>query len=239
MITRPQIAQLYYEHIYPWFGLPAKVISDRDPHFTSHFGCALAKELGITWNMSMAYHPQIDGLTERKNQWIGQYLQLVAGNDKGWSTLLPMATLVHNNAANSTTRLTPNQLLIGREPQPMLAQGEGSDNPLAEHQVRKLIERQIMVTQALNRVAQKHSPDIPCWTKGQKVWLNVKNLTLPYRSRKLVPRRHGPFTIEEVQSPVVYCLQLPLQWNIHPIFHASLLMPYVETMKHSENYSRP
>ncbi len=30
-ITGPQIAQLYYKHIYPWFGLPTKVISDRDP----------------------------------------------------------------------------------------------------------------------------------------------------------------------------------------------------------------
>jgi len=35
-ITGPQIAQLYYKHIYPWFGLPTKVISDRDPRFTSH-----------------------------------------------------------------------------------------------------------------------------------------------------------------------------------------------------------
>jgi hypothetical protein len=80
----------------------------------------------------------------------------------------------------------------------MLAQGEGSDNPLVEQQVRKLIERQIMVTQALNRVAWKHTPDNPCWTKGQKVWLNAKNLTLLYGSIKLAPRRHGPFTIEEV-----------------------------------------
>ena len=63
-ITGPQIAQLYYQHVYPWFGLPQKLISDRDPRFTSHFGKALAKELGITWNLSMAYHPQTDGLTE-------------------------------------------------------------------------------------------------------------------------------------------------------------------------------
>jgi hypothetical protein len=81
-ITGPQIAQLYYKHVYPWFGLPAKVISNRDPCFMSHFGCTLAKELGIMWNMSMAYHPQTDGLTERKNQWLEQYLQLVAANDK-------------------------------------------------------------------------------------------------------------------------------------------------------------
>jgi hypothetical protein len=47
MITGPQIAQLYYKHVYPWFRLPTKVISDRDLCFTSQFGCALAKELGI------------------------------------------------------------------------------------------------------------------------------------------------------------------------------------------------
>jgi hypothetical protein len=202
---------LYYEHIYPWFGLPTKVISDRDPCFTSHFGRALAKELGIMWNMSTAYHPQMDGLTERKNQWLEQYLQLVAGNDKEWSTLLAMATLVHNYSANATTGLAPNQLLIRQEPPATPAQGEGSDNPLAEQRVRKLIERRIMATQALNRVAQKHTPDDPRWTKGQKVWLNAKNLTLPYGSIKLAPKRHGPFVIEEVRSPVVYRLRLPPQ----------------------------
>jgi hypothetical protein len=90
----------------------------------------------------------------------------VAGNDKEWSTLLPIAMLVHNNVANSITELAPNQLLIRQEPPPTPAQGEGSDNPLVKQRVRKLIERQIMATQAFNRVAQKHAPDIPCWTKG-------------------------------------------------------------------------
>ena len=136
----------------------------------------------------MVYRPQTDGLTEHKNQWLEQYLQLVAGNDKEWSTLLAMATLVHNNSANATTGLAPNQLLIGREPPATLAQGEGSDNPLAEKRVRQLIERRIMVTQALNQAAQKHTPDTPHWTKGQKVWLNAKNLMLPYGTIKLAPK---------------------------------------------------
>jgi len=57
MITGPQIMQLYYRHLYPWFGLLKHLISDRDPHFTLHFRWALAKELGITWNLSTAYHP--------------------------------------------------------------------------------------------------------------------------------------------------------------------------------------
>jgi hypothetical protein len=32
---------------------------------------------------------------------------------------------------------------------------------------------------------------------------------------------------------------LPPQWKIHPVFHASLLMPYVETNEHGPNYTRP
>ncbi len=71
------------------------------------------------------------------------------------------------------------------------------------------------------------------------MWLEAKNLSLPYGSIKLAPRRHGPFRIEEVISPVVYWLRLPPQWTIHPIFHASLLTPYVQTKEHGENYSRP
>jgi len=149
-ITGPGITQLYYKHVYPWFGLPTRVISDRDPQFTSHFGKALAKELGIEWNLTTAYHPQTDGLIERKNQWLEQYLRLVAGNNKEWSNLLPLTTLVHNNSKNTTTGLVPNQLLIGREPPIMLAQGEGSDNPLAEQRVRELGKRRTMATQALN-----------------------------------------------------------------------------------------
>ena len=96
-----------------------------------------------------------------------------------------------------------------------------------------------MVTQALNRAAQKQLPENPQWSAGQKVWLNAKNLALPYGTIKLAPKRHGPFIIEEVQSPVIYKLWLPPQWNIHPVFHALLLTPYVKTKEHGENYLRP
>jgi hypothetical protein len=71
------------------------------------------------------------------------------------------------------------------------------------------------------------------------VWLDAKNLMLPYGSVKLAPRRHGPFQITQVISLVAYKLALPPQWTIHPIFHASILSPYVETKEHGKNYSRP
>ncbi len=116
-ITGPGIAQLYLDYVYQWFGLPIKMISDRDPRFTSHFGKALLEKLGIERNLSMAAHPQTGGLSEWKNQWIEQYLRLVTSNDpKGWMHWLALATTVHNNWINTTTGLSPNQILFGYNP---------------------------------------------------------------------------------------------------------------------------
>jgi hypothetical protein len=63
-ITGPGIAQLYHDHVFWWFGLPTKIISDRDPRFMSHFSKALTMRLGIEQNISTAFHPQTDGLLE-------------------------------------------------------------------------------------------------------------------------------------------------------------------------------
>ena len=40
-------------------------------------------------------------------------------------------------------------------------------------------------------------------------------------------------------SPVNYHLNLPMQWQIHPMFHIDLLMKYNETPIHGANYQHP
>ncbi len=63
-ITGPGIAALYLKHIYPWFGLLKKVITDWDPQFTSHFSRALSTQIGAQQNISTTFHPRTDGLSE-------------------------------------------------------------------------------------------------------------------------------------------------------------------------------
>jgi hypothetical protein len=222
-----------------WFGLPTKVISDHDPRFTSHFGRALSKELGITRNLSTAFHPQTDGLTEHTNQWVEQYLRLLATNQRDWSKWLTMATIVHNNARNSTTGFAPSTLLVGWEPTLAPPQKQPSSNLAASRSVEQLRRYCTMATQALNSAAAHHHPTTNLWTMEQQVWLDAKNLKLAYGTAKLAPRCHGPFRITRVLSPVAYEIGLPAQWNIHPVFHASLLMTYRETSEHGPNYTRP
>jgi hypothetical protein len=64
-------------------------------------------------------------------------------------------------------------------------------------------------------------------------------LKLPYQASKLNPKQYGPFHIEKVISPVAYHLELPNNWQIHNVFHASLLLPYRETAYHGPNFSHP
>ena len=53
------------------------------------------------------------------------------------------------------------------------------------------------------------------------------------------PSKEGPFKISEIMGPVTYHLKLPDQWQIHPIFHASILSLYLETKTHSPNFLQP
>jgi hypothetical protein len=56
-ISGEEMAALYAKHVFARYGLPTKVISDRDPRFTSKFTRKLCKRLGIQQNISTAYHP--------------------------------------------------------------------------------------------------------------------------------------------------------------------------------------
>jgi len=80
---------------------------------------------------------------------------------------------------------------------------------------------------------------MPKYKTGDKVWLEATHHNLPYQMPKLAPKHQGPFNIVNVVSPVTYHLQLPATWNIHDVFHASLLTPYREMASHSPNFMRP
>ena len=52
------------------------VVSDRDTVFTSKLWSEVIRLLDVTQDMSIAYHPQIDGQTEQVNQVLEQYLRM-------------------------------------------------------------------------------------------------------------------------------------------------------------------
>ena len=69
--------------------------------------------------------------------------------------------------------------------------------------------------------------------------MESKNLSTPYTSKKIAPKREGPFKIKEVLSPLAYRLDLPDRWRIHDVFHASLLTPFTQTEAYGPAFANP
>jgi hypothetical protein len=132
-----------------------KVISDRDPQFTSHFGKSLAQQLKINQNLSSAFHPQTDGISKRKNQWVKQYLRLVTSvSPEDWTHWLAIATVVHNNQKNETTGLSPNQILLGYELTLQPEEDILSNNEAMETRVQNMKEKRAQAIDAISQAAQ-------------------------------------------------------------------------------------
>jgi len=73
-ISSEGIAKIYRNEIWKLHGIPRKILSNRGPQFASKFMKKLTKALGTKRQLSMAYHSQTDGQTERINQEIGIFL---------------------------------------------------------------------------------------------------------------------------------------------------------------------
>jgi hypothetical protein len=74
--------------------------------------------------------------------------------------------------------------------------------------------------------------------QGYDVWLEAKNLAVK-GSRKLLPKRYGPFKVLECIGAVAYRLKLPPTMKVHDVFHIDLLSPCKETSSYGQNYVRP
>jgi len=156
---------------------------------------------------------------------------------KDWTQWLALASAVHNNRRNSTTSLSPNQILLGYDIPLNLELVSSVINETVEEHVKLMEQCQVQVTAALNETAERLGLPLAQYLPRDQVWLEGKNLCLPFQATKLAPKWYGPFKVTKGISLVVFQLALPLSWRIYNVFHASLLSPYSETTAHGPNFS--
>ena len=111
------LARLFRDNIWKLHGLLESVISDRGLQFAAGLTKELNKMLGIETKLSMAYHPQTDGQTERTNQELEQYLRMYVNHrQNNWSEWLATAEFAFNNKVHTATKMSLFQVNYGREP---------------------------------------------------------------------------------------------------------------------------
>ena len=242
-ITAEGVAKLYLEHVFKRMGLPNIFIHNRYTRFMSSFAVKMCQALGIKQNASTTFHPRTDSQSERTNQKLEQFLRFYANaRQNNWARFLPLAEFAFNSWRNESTKKSPFELLMGYTPK---AEWTTISSPVPQvtHRLEQIQEARDQARIAMRKAQlgwikdNKHKQHV--YQVGDQVWLDGHNIKMHHPTVKLTAKRHGPFPIQQVLSPINYQLTLPEQWKIHDVFHVDLLTPYRETEFHGPNYAQP
>ena len=232
--TAADFAIIFAQEVWRHHGLPTDIVSDRDSQFTSDVWKEFLKILGIRSRMSTAFHPQMDGQTERLNQTIEAYLRAFVGKKQDdWMRLLPMAEFAYNNSTTTGNGMSPFYANYGFHPaaiDPVSTEPLNPTSSVYAHWMSAVHdESRKGLEEAQERMRQYTDPtrkEPPAYQVGDLVMLSGRNIKTRRPSRKLDHKNHGPFQIEKIVSPLAVRLTLPRKWKIHNVFHVSLLEPY-------------
>lgn len=238
--TAPETAILFFDHVVRHHGLPAAIISDRDPKFTSTFWRELMKIMGVQQCMTTAGRAQADGATERQNRTLEDSLRCETsylGTD--WADHLATIEYAHQALVQTSTGVSPFELDTGRILRnPLLP----LDTPnalvvnMAQHRQDLIARAQANLLQAQAR--QKKYYDLKrsslTFSAGEWVLLATRDIPLKHsqlagrnEKKKMVPRFIGPFRIVKMINSNAAQLDLPGNMkSLHEVFNVDRLKKY-------------
>ena len=234
----PELAKLFLKYVYPRYGLPERIVSDRGTVYNSAFWRTVTNLLGTETRFSTAYHPQTDGQTEVVNQWLETYLRMYVTYDQlNWSTLLGQAEFCYNSTPHTATGISPFEAMYGFNPRRTMMEPITDSNVVGHAEAGRLLVKDLSelhryLHDHIQEVQQNYKTQydqhhrIPTFEVGDMVMLNMKNIRTVRTSRKLDSKYLGPFRIVEKINENAYRLQLPNHFKIHDVFNVSLLRKY-------------
>ena len=235
-----RLVKLFRDNIWKLHRLFESVVSDQGPQFAAELTKELNKMLGIETRLSTAFHPQMDGQTEKMNQELEQYLRFfVEHRQKGWPEWLASAEFVVNNKVHMATKVLSfmanyrKELRMGGD---IRKKGKVESAMEFVEKMKKMHEKAAAVLKKMQEEMKQYTDrsrrETEEWKKGDRVMLSIKNLVFKERpTQKLMERYVGPYVIEEVVLLNVVKLQLPSLMRIHLVVNVSRIVQYKEQVK--------
>ncbi|GJZ88236.1 putative reverse transcriptase domain-containing protein [Tanacetum coccineum] len=145
------LTSLYIKEIVSRHGVPISIIWNHDSHFTSRFWQSMHNALGTLLDMSMAYHPEIDGQSERTIETLEDMLRAcVIDFGKGLEKHLPLVEFSYNNSYHASIRAAPFEALYGRKCRSLVCCTEVGDVQLMGPEIiHETTEKIIQIRQRL------------------------------------------------------------------------------------------
>ncbi|XLU29618.1 hypothetical protein S245_065684, partial [Arachis hypogaea] len=242
--TMEELARLYIKEIVRLHGVPSTIVSDRDPRFTSRFWGAFQRAFGTQLSLSIAYHPQTDGQSERTIQTLEDMLRAcVLDQPASWDRYMPLVEFAYNNSYHASIGMAPYEALYGRKCQSPLCWYEAGEKSMigpemvseTTEQIKRIRSRMLEAQSRQKSYADRRRKPLE-FEEGEHVFLKVTPTTGIGRSiktKKLNPRYIGPFEILKRIRPVAYRIALPPHLsNLHDVFHVSQLRKYTFDPSH-------
>ena len=117
--TRDQTAEMSAQALLEQIGrhgVPMVIHSDQGPAFEGKLIREMCRLLGTDKTRTTSDHPQCDGLVERTNRTLLDILsKYVEENQRDWDLKVPLALFGYRTAAQSSTGVSPFEMLYGRK----------------------------------------------------------------------------------------------------------------------------
>jgi RNase H-like domain found in reverse transcriptase/Reverse transcriptase (RNA-dependent DNA polymerase)/Integrase zinc binding domain len=225
--------------VFAYFGLPLNITSDRDTRFNNELYQAYSKYWGIKLSMTSSYHPKGDGLVEKLNQNLINYLTCyVNDNRSNWNDLLSNASVAYNCKTHSSTGYAPQFLLLGyRMRNPFRIKSTFKPTQVKSLDEHLKLQQQahelalLKLKQANDKMKSnydKYRRDIH-YKVGDLVYLSREHLRSS-GNQKLMKHFIGPFEILEIiKEGSAVRIKLPPNYSsIHNVINVERLKPAKE-----------
>jgi len=114
--SQAEVTRKYWESWITCFGPPKILITDQGPEFTSSLFEELNKMVGVEHNVTAAYNPRTNELTERFNQTLINCLRAHAeAHIEDWDLWLPYVLMCYRGRIHSVTKFSRFELMFGRK----------------------------------------------------------------------------------------------------------------------------
>lgn len=237
--TAAVAARSFIDNFVAEYGLPDKIISDRDTKFTASFWKELTTRLNVRLGMSTAFHPQTDGQTERTNRVLIEMLRTMGvAYKKEWREKLKLIQFNINNSISSVTGLKPFYAFAAFNPRiidthELHKSTMNSMNELADEldEIEERVQDELLrAQQIMYRTNVSNEPTV--FREGEYVLLSTAHVdTFASRAihdnHKLGPKFIGPFRITKMHGANAAALELPPGYRQHPTINTSYLRKFV------------
>lgn len=230
-LTAEGAADLYMQHVFCHFGMPLRIVSDRDKLFTSALWKQLFKRAGTALDMSSGFHPQTDGQTERLNRTLEEMLRGFCGapeRQRYWEQYLPMLQFAYNSTPHTATGHSPFYLNYGRNPRAPVdclsgVPVESSDYFDSMHAA--LVDAQCRLFTAQQRMSAYYDAGHRHveYKVGDLVYVSYKSMPQRKVSKISSLYHPTPFRVVARVGRLSYRLDTPAVWRTHNVFHVSQL----------------